>query len=339
MPVPFLNVSPTGPTGRHVFFGRTRKPQPRPVMRLRSYADLHTAAALPPPPAAVNYWNPATAAALKNIYLNDQLGDCVIACGYHLVGLATGNANGGKPFVATDAQIIHDYNKIGGYVPGNPATDNGCNEQDALDYWTKVGFANGTRLAGYLTVDGSNKTEVMQALFLFENLFFGIELPDAWVSPFPEADGFVWDVAGPVDNNNGHCIMGVGYNADGVLIDSWGLRGLLTWEGMAYATPRQGGELYVALTPDMLAKGQAKAPNGLDWAALVRDFDALGGSVPQPSPVVVPPVVPPAPPKPPSPVVVPPVQHPGLTLTEAQQVASQAVVAALAAHWPKGFVA
>jgi hypothetical protein len=61
-----------------------------------------------------------------------------------------------------------------------------------------------------------------------------------------------------------------------------------------YAAGTGGGELHVMLSPDQLAKGQIKAPNGVDWTALLQDFNAMGGNVPLPSPV------PPAP-APPSP--------------------------------------
>ena len=81
------------------------------------------------------------------------LGDCVIAGGYHVEAVWTGNA--GQLFTATDAQIVADYGAIGGYVPGDPSTDNGCDEQTAFNYWTKTGFANGTTLAGWLAVDAA----------------------------------------------------------------------------------------------------------------------------------------------------------------------------------------
>ena len=226
------------------------------------------------------------------------------------MGVETGNA--GSQFIASNSQIISDYSAIGGYVPGKPNTDQGCNEPTALNYWTSKGFADGTKLLGWLAVDPTNKTEVMQTMYLFENLFFGMELPDKWISPFPESSGFTWDVAGDPDENNGHCIVGVGYNANGVLVDTWGLIGTLTWAAIQkYCIESAGGELYVMLTPDQLTKGQTTAPNGVAWSSLIADFDALGGNVPVP--------VPPAPtPTPPTPVPPTPVPTTGVTLAQAQ---------------------
>jgi hypothetical protein len=261
-----------------VKFGRRRAASPRPRLRFANYA-----AALPAPPAAID-WTPKASSALGLVYLNDQLGDCVIAAGMHLLGLATGNASG-KPFVASKAQVLADYSSIGGYVPGRPETDQGCNEEDAFAYWAGHGFADKSKLAGWIAIDPTNENEVKQALWLFESVFFGVGLPDAWITPFPEASGFTWPVHGPADDNNGHAFLGVGYNAAGVQIDTWGLIGTVTWGAVAkYCAPSSGGQLFALLTPDMLAAGQSKAPNGFAWSDLVADFDAMGGHVPAPAP-------------------------------------------------------
>lgn len=303
--------------GRHVKLGRRRPVAKSPRLRLSRYLRL------PTPPPSCNY-SPKGAGALAQMYGNDALGDCVIAGGYHVVGVETGNA--GAMYVAPEAAIVRDYSAIGGYVPGDPSTDNGCDEQTALDYWTQHGFANGTKLCGAVSIDPTNKFEVMAAMYLFENLFFGLELPDAWISPFPSAPGFVWAEAGASDPQNGHCVIGTGYTPQGVTIDTWGMLGTLTWGAIAsYCPSSVGGNLYVMLTPDQLAKGQVKAPSGLDWRSLVVDFDAIGGHVPVPLP---PPI-----PGPPAPVPVPPHPVPAgqVTLAQAQGWVTQA----LAAHWPK----
>jgi hypothetical protein len=294
---------------RNVKFGRRRPVAVGPHFRLRRYLR----AELPSAPPTADY-SPKALPALTDIYLNDQLGDCVIAGGYHVVGVETGNATG-TPFHATDKQLIADYSAIGGYVPGDESTDQGCDEVTALNYWSQHGFANGTKLLGYLSVNPANVAEIQAALYLFENLIICIELPDAWVDPFPSKPGFLWGVVGNPVPENGHSIMAMGYGAQGVTIDTWSMLGTLTYAAIAkYCTPSAGGSLYVVLTPDQLAKGQVRAPNGVAWSQLVADFDQLGGHVPVP-----------APPAPPAPAPT------GVTLTQAQQWAS----AGLAAAWPK----
>ena len=60
-----------------------------------------------------------------------------------------------------------------------------------------VGYPTGQKLAAYCLVDGTNKTEVQQAMWLAESLYFGVGLPDAWVNPFPSAGGFTWQDGDP----------------------------------------------------------------------------------------------------------------------------------------------
>lgn len=315
---------------RAVKMGRKRPVAVGPHFRFCNYLR----AALPAAPVSADYSAPAKSI-LSDIMGNDQLGDCVIAGGYHVTGVETANA--GAPFHATNAQILKDYSAIGGYVPGDPNTDQGCDEPTALNYWTQHGFANGTKLLGWLALDATNKAELMAALYLFENLYFGIELPDAWVNPFPSNDGFVWDVGAP-DPSNGHCVIGYGYNTQGVLIDSWGMNGVLTWAAIAaLCTQQAGGAVYVLCSPDQLAKGQNKAPNGVAWTTLLTDFNSMGGHVPIPAPPT------PTPTPTPAPTLVTLAQAQAWARAGIQQgspvmthnMASRASDAGLAARWPK----
>jgi hypothetical protein len=285
---------------RHVRLGRLRPAVRCPRLSLGNYLLRQ----LPLPPASCDY-TAAAARTLADIYGNDQLGDCVIAGGEHVRGVTSANAGSETAFSL--AQTVAQYSAIGGYVPGNPATDQGCDEQTALNYWVQHGFADGVRLTGWLAIDASNIQECQTALWLFENLYFGIELPDAWVgAQMPQASGFVWDVAGAPDPSNGHCVAGFGYDSRGVTIDTWGMLGTMTWAAVqAYAGRAAGGELYVLLSPDLIGRAQTKAPNGFNWSQLVADFDALGGHVPLPAPTPTPTPIPP-----PGPAPVPPQPQP-----------------------------
>jgi hypothetical protein len=207
----------------------------------------------------------------------------------HVVGVMTGNA-GEPPYVYNSDQIVGLYHAICGYVPGDPSTDNGCDMQTAMNYW----FHNGAlppyttspdgqsshHIDGWLAVNGADSQEYLAALWLFENLYFGMELPDAWINPAPSESGFVRDAAGDPDPDNRHCVAGVGYNSQGVVIDSWGMTGLLTDAAIAkYATQAGNGELYRVVSTDTINKATQKAPNGFNWSPLIADFDSMGGNV------------------------------------------------------------
>jgi hypothetical protein len=257
------------PSGKTFCLGRVR---PRRGLRVR-LRDYLTLAQLPPAPSSTDYSVKALPV-LADVFGNDRLGDCTVAGAYHVIGVETGNA--GDLFHASEAQIISDYSAIGGYVPGDSSTDQGCDEISCFDYWTQTGFADGTKLAGYATVDATNPQEVMSALYLFENLYFGLSLPDAWINPTPDCSGFVWDVEGDPDPANGHCIIGCGYGPDGINISTWGMLGKMTWPALAkYCTEAGGGELYVLLTPDQLSRSATVAPNGIAWADLQADLQIL----------------------------------------------------------------
>jgi hypothetical protein len=267
-------------SGRSISFGRRHPIAHFPSLHLENYLLK----SLPNPPATSDY-SSAAAAALSEMYLNDALGDCVIACQAHLVGVFTGNAGdavNGSPTVFTRDQIISRYSAIGGYVPGNPATDNGCDMQTALASWQAVGMMplhlpeNKHRIQGWLRVSPSNIQQMQTALYLFENLDFGLDLPDAWVSPPPESSGFTWGVAGAPDPDNGHCVCGVGYGAQGVTIDTWGMLGTMTYAAIAeYCNAQAAGELYTVISKDVLNRAQQKAPTGFDWSQLIADFQAI----------------------------------------------------------------
>jgi hypothetical protein len=262
-------------TGKSYKLGRKRGAMRRPRLLLRDYLG----AALPPPPATIDY-SPDAPAVLAQVLCNDRLGCCTASGTFHIDGLMLGAA--GAPLTWNDDQVEAFYARSTGYVIGDPSTDNGGDEETVLSYWRDHGLlADGSRrIAGYLAVDAANINEIKTALWLFENVYFGVELPDAWINPMPSANGFTWDVAGAPDPNNGHCFVGVGYGLGGVSVDSWGMLGLQTWAAIEkYIANSYGGELWTVISQDALARATAKTPNGLDWAQLVADFDALGGRI------------------------------------------------------------
>lgn len=305
-------------TGKTFRMGRKRSVARGPRLSLRNYL---IAGQEPTPPPSGTY---ATAAAvsLSNIYENDTLGDCVIAAMGHMEGIMTGNANP-PPLIFTNQQIINLYSEIGGYIPGDPSTDQGCDEVTALNTWMSKGLIAPTakavlqgahnppkpapappkpdphhppkpapkppapapapvaapqhQIAGWLAVDPAN---AVLALWLFENLMFGVELPDAWISPFPSASGFVWDVAGNPDPDNGHAFCGTSWSPTGIGIATWGMEGTITNAAIAkYAAAQGEGALYTAISQDALNSATEKAPNGFDFAQLMADFQAIGSTV------------------------------------------------------------
>lgn len=261
------------PSGQAFKLGRKRAVARCPHFKLHHYLTN-----LPMPPTSCNYGN-AAAPALARVYLNDQLGDCVIAGMQHVEGVLTANASPtAGPALFSDLNTQWLYECIGGYNPDDPSTDGGCDEQTALNFWQTKGLEpNGNgKIAAWIAVDGTNAIETSLALWLFENLIFGVELPEDWITPFPSRPGFLWDVAGPPEASNGHCFIAYGYDPGYKRISTWGMTGILTDAAIAkYAVPSVYGQVYAVLSMDAIDKASLKAPNGFDWDQLRADMLAM----------------------------------------------------------------
>lgn len=268
------DVFSASPTGLQFKLGRRRPVGRGRAFRLGNYLKL----SLPTPPAIVDYSAKALAG-LSQIYANDVLGDCTAAGPFHIADVLNANAGDyGESF--TTADVINFYSATCGYIPGDAATDNGGDEETVLNYWQNNGLVKGRApIAGWMRVNGLHPIEYRTAIYKFENLMFGCELPDEWIDPFPSAGGFVWDSAGPPNPDNGHCFIACGYKPGFVQICSWGLLGWISDAAIAkYATSAGSGELYTVLSRDSL-DSLGKSPLGFDWSQLVADFDSMGGTV------------------------------------------------------------
>lgn len=244
-----------------------------------------TGAALPTPPVAFSYATPWSAA-LADVLANDSLGNCTAAGACHLVDSWTQSA--GVPVVLTAAQAIAFYSATTGYVPGDPSTDQGGDEVTVCTYWQQHGLdGNGTHaIAGWITADPSDFPLLCQLLYLFEGAYTGLELDASWPSS-TQMDS-VWS-GGTPSPEDGHCIVFVGVNGDQVEIDTWGLRVWMPSATVAkYFAASAGGNIFIPLSADIVSRAQGRAPTGIDWAALVSDFDGLGGTV-APPPTSTPP--------------------------------------------------
>jgi hypothetical protein len=235
-----------------------------------------------PPPASRDYTGKCSTA-LANILANDTLGDCTCAGALHILEVITSQAGASVVFQASDAVAL--YSHWCGYVPGNPATDQGGDIPAILAMWCAGGIdGKGTHaIAGSLVVDPANQQEVMHAIDTFGVLYLGGELEDAWTQI--ASNGGTWADVGPQDPNDGHCIVAVGYDAvKGVMFDSWGFLMWMPWPSFAkFCAVVDGGDCFVILTKEWVSAATHESPDGIDFQQLVADFDYFGGTVPIPT--------------------------------------------------------
>jgi len=225
--------------------------------------------ALPTPPVEAGYigrirdWR---------MLLNDQIGNCVVAAAAHMEMQWT--AYSGHPFVPSEQDVLMDYERIGGYDPTDPSTDNGCDMLTALKYWRKRGIA-GRKILAYVSVNKYDPQEVAQAIYLFGNVYAGLGLPttvqdaDVWQVPEcgPVGDGSPWSWGG-------HCVPIVGYSLEkensGVDVVSWGQIYPMTWPFIHY----YADEFFAVLSEDWIASN-GQACNGFNIDQLRTDLKAL----------------------------------------------------------------
>lgn len=256
-------------------FGRKRPTQRTGHRMAAKYFDL---ANLPPVPDSFDFSTLASTA-LSDVLANDTLGDCTSAGAGHLIDVFT--AGGGSPVAITRDQAIAFYSQSTGYDPADPNTDQGGDEVTVLTSWRDQGYADtGHQIAGFVQVDASNVALLKACCFYFGGLYFGLELPDTYTNPFPSSNGFVWGPGTP-DSSQGHCIVGIGADATGVTIDTWGLIGTFTWDAIAeLCSEANGGMVFAVIENEWVNKMSLRSPGALDWATLAADFTALtGGTV------------------------------------------------------------
>ncbi len=224
---------------------------------------------LPVPPDSVDYTAKVTQP--WGMDLNDSLGDCVLAAAAHCEMAWT--ANGTGLYVPPDADVLSAYEAVGGYIPGDPSTDQGTDPLSALTYWRDTGIS-GHKIGAWVQPDPTKQNELMTGLDLFVCLYLGMQLPDAvlpttdgplpqWVVPPGQESSPQWQP----DPENGHMVMACKYDQSGLYVVTWGQVVLMSWAFAALFCD----EAYVILSPDVL-NGSGIAPSGFDLATLRSDL-------------------------------------------------------------------
>ena len=245
--------------------GRNRPRVRAPTLSLKNYL----LATLPTPPPAVDY-SKKPAAGLADILGNDENGNCTIACAFHISDTLIANAN------APANPDLNAANAVALYYQLTGGQDSGLDETSVLNFWMDQGLGpdGAHKISGYVAIDPTNETEVQTALWLFENLYFGIELPDAYVAGMDTMEnGFTWGVVGPPNPDNGHAFCGVGYSNKGITIDTWGLLGTMPFSAVGYyCSAIQGGQLFSVLGAEAVDVATDKVPSGFAWSQLLNDL-------------------------------------------------------------------
>ena len=248
-------------------FGKT--PAQPDVVKLK-FSTYFDAAELPTPPAVygvavnslVNTWP---------MFGNTTYGDCVWAGAAHETMLWV--REGGNNALFTDASVLSDYSAATGFVPSDPATDQGTSMADAAAYRQKTGIvdASGLRhkVGPYVAIEAGNLQQVALASYLFSVAAIGLRVPQSAVGQFESAQP--WSiVAGDSPIVGGHYVPLVGRNSSGNFI-------VVTWGRLQAVEPAwiqeymDEGLAYLSL--ERLRNGIS--PLGFDESALQADLNNI----------------------------------------------------------------
>jgi hypothetical protein len=155
-------------------------------------------------------------------FLNDELGICTLADGpAHDTQIWT--ANNGTMVTVPDSSVLAAYEKICGYDPSDPASDQGGVETNVLAAW-QSGIAGFAKLDGWIPVNPQNLDHVRKGIERYGCLYAGVSLPKTILNQN------VWTVAlggGPdaeAGSLGGHAISFSAYDQSSFDFVTWGRR-------------------------------------------------------------------------------------------------------------------
>jgi hypothetical protein len=224
--------------------------------------------ALPAPPTAVEYGEKVPS---WPMYYNDQYGDCTCAAAGHMIQNWT--ASVGTEVTVPDPSVLTFYEH---FVGTPPPADAGCNMLQVLRYWRKTGL-DAHKVLAFASLDLQNQVQAQSAVWLFGSIYIGVALPDFATQGDMLTVPWVVPPGGPVGNaapnqNNGHCIPAVAYDANQLWIVTWGELKSMSWDFYnAYAD-----ESFAVISQDFIAANGLN-PAGFDLDALKADLKAIVG--------------------------------------------------------------
>ncbi len=250
----------------------------------RLHLSPHLTAVAPPP--SVDYYD---AVPDWPMYLNDQIGDCTEAMVGHMVENASEYGRGAPAIEVTDADVLAAYQRVSGYRPNDPSTDQGAVLQDVYGDWRKTGVGRHKALC-FAQVNHQNLDEVRTAVAQFGAAGLGIVVTQDMMGDFDAGKPWARNT-GP--QLGGHAVPVVGYDAKYVYVVTWARVQPMTWPCYLAVTE----EAWCAVLPEWFNPA-GHDPGGVDLHGLGEEFAALTGEpnpFPAPGPTPVPPGPAPAP--------------------------------------------
>lgn len=254
-------------------YGRKR-PHPRdthPRVLVDDYVDFELRATLPTPTATVS-----RLVTSWPMYLNDQIGDCTEAAKGHAIQAITKKGTGTEVTVS-DGQVLSWYERDGGYVPGDPSTDNGCVIQDVLQNWQQDD-SDALRITEYAELANFyNVANMKEALYLFGTVYLGFNVPQSAEDQFNA--GLPWTYVPGSPIIGGHAVVLQQVAAPGKLdmlhVVTWGHLQKMNLEFFHHYFE----EAWVVISPDWFNSSGVDT-DGFNMTQLQADFSQMTTQTP-----------------------------------------------------------
>ena len=236
--------------------------------------------ALPTSPLVANRLSKVPVSNLP-MYLNDQIGDCTAAAMLKAVTVMTsftGSVAGGAVF--TDDTALAVYEATGGYVPGQPDTDNGATLQSVCQYMVNTGIVdtknNRHKLVAYAEIgDYTNLALLKSVLYTFGSVYVAVNIDAAAETQF--SNNQPWAPVAGSPNVGGHCIplelSAVGdtsYNQYNTTFLTWGAEQLANDAWVS----QQIQEAVVLVSEDWI-QTNGKSVDGINLNGLIADMKTV----------------------------------------------------------------
>lgn len=239
------------------------------------FSDHYYAAAAVIPPSISWASDPTI-----GMHLNDTWGDCVWGASANRLEIQSYYGTGTE-VVITDATVLAGYETTGfnpnAGPPGSNPTDNGTQLIQGLQYMVTPGMQGQTITAyAQLSVPGSIN-ELKSAIAEFGPALLALSLPNT--AETQSQEHIPWTIEPNAQILGGHCVLGVGYDATYLYVQTWGIVQAVAWdffseyfnEGWAIYSPVWSKPANVSV-PTLLAEFNALQPKSgcflrraLDW--------------------------------------------------------------------------
>lgn len=267
---------------------RSDPSKPRVHLRLKNGVVLT-------PPAQSSGLSTQVPASAWGMLLNDKLGDCVAAGALHGQQLIDKAGKGiDTSFVDNDALVM--YEKVGGYVPGEPNTDQGAQLIDGLHYWNNPGLGVGqykNDAYAEFSLTGTQGIAMLQQVIAdFGVAYLGLQVPQSAMQQFDA--GQPWTVVPRSPIEGGHCVPGVDYDQGGLWIVTWAARTYVTWPFVV----KYFAEAWSVTSADLVKAVGGSIATGIDTVSANEDWAQLNPGSSNAAPFPVSPTPTPTPPPP-----------------------------------------